>query len=187
MANLQGKRVAVLVTSGVEEVELTRPVEYLCAHGAGVTIISPKREEITDGMTTKSHGCCGDKQKADILIAEAKPEEFDALYIPGGLSPDHLRMAPGAVDFVRAFKDKLIIAICHGPQLLVSADLVRGRTITSWPSLEIDLKNAGAHWVNEPVVVDGNLITARMPDDIPALNEKINDALRHLEQYRRAA
>jgi len=177
----------VLVTSGVEEIELTKPVEFLRSHGAQVTIITPKRQELEEGIHALNGIHCGGTHRADAVLSDVRPQEFDALFIPGGISPDHLRLESGTTDFVKQFADKPLVALCHGPQLLVSADMVRGRTITSWPSLEIDMKNAGAKWVNEEVVVDGNLITSRMPKDIDALDRKMEEALTHPEQYRRKA
>lgn len=177
MASLDGKRIAVLVTSGVEQTELTDPVDFFRRHGATVTIITPKPEELRDGVKSLKHDLCGDTLKANALLSEMNPENFDALYIPGGFSPDHLRLAPGAVDFVKAFAHKPLFALCHGPQLLVNAGLVKGVTLTSWPSLEIDLKNAGANWVNQTVAQDGHLITSRMPSDIPAFCAKIEQML----------
>jgi len=186
-SNLQGKRVAVLVTSGVEEVELVRPVNYLRDHGATAVIITPLPEEMSNVIRSMNGNASGNSLYADKLLKDVKPDDFDALFIPGGFSPDHLRLAPGAVDFVKAFADKMIFAICHGPQLLISANLVKGRKITSWPALEIDMKNAGADWVNQPVVVDGNMITSRMPADIPEFVQKIEQALGNPEQFQRKA
>lgn len=179
MHHLTGKHVAVLVTSGVEEVEFTEPVEFLRSNGATVVIVTPDREELQQGVRARRGANPGATLKADEYLANVDPGDFDALFIPGGQSPDRLRTAPGTIEFVQAFAkaNKPIFALCHGPQLLISADLVRGKTLTSWPSLEVDLKNAGAKWVNEEVVVDGNLITSRKPEDIPALTEKMNDIL----------
>jgi protease I len=187
MMELSGKRVAVLVTSGVEEVELTQPVQFLREHGAEVTIITPKQDELLQGIKTLKHDLCGNTVMPDALLSDVSVNDFDALLIPGGLSPDHLRLAPGAAEFAKAFGEKLIFAICHGPQLLVNADLVQGRTLTSWPAIAVDLNNAGAHWVDQQVCVDGNLITSRMPADIPAFDNTILDALVHPEQFRKAA
>lgn len=175
--DLKDIKIAVLVTSGVEEVELTKPVDFLRSKGADVTVIVPKQEELDEGIKTMNNDLPGGTQKADALLKNVKPDRFDAILIPGGFSPDHLRLASGAVDFVKAFADKPIFALCHGPQLLVSAGLVKGKTITSWPSLEIDMKNAGATWVDKEVVVDGNITTSRKPDDIPAFNEQILEIL----------
>ncbi|HEX2948246.1 MAG TPA: type 1 glutamine amidotransferase domain-containing protein [Armatimonadota bacterium] len=187
MADLSGKRIAVLVTSGVEEVELTKPVDFLRSHGALVTVITPKKQELQEGIRTLNNDSCGTTQRAEAFLSDVNPDDFDAIFIPGGFSPDHLRLAPGTVDFVKAFADKLIFAICHGPQIMVSANLVKGRTITSWPALEIDLKNAGANWVNEEVVTDGNITTSRKPGDIPAFNHRMEDVLTHPTQFQRKA
>ncbi|HEY3376630.1 MAG TPA: type 1 glutamine amidotransferase domain-containing protein [Armatimonadota bacterium] len=187
MADYTGKRVAVLVTSGVEEVELTRPVGFLCALGATVTVITPSPDEYYNVIHSTTGIYPGTSLYADALLSEVKPDDFDALYIPGGTSPDHLRLYPEAVAFVKAFRDKPIFALCHGPQMLVSAELVSGRTITSWPSLEVDIKNAGATWVDRDVVVDGNLVTSRKPVDIPNFNIQIAKVLEHPEQFRRKA
>ncbi len=179
MHHLTGKRVAVLVTSGVEEVELTEPVEFLRSHGATAVTITPDREELQRGIKAHRGLDPGATVKADEYLGNVDPNDFDALFIPGGQSPDRLRLAPGAVEFVQALAkaNKPIFALCHGPQLLISADLARGKTLTSWPSLEVDLRNAGAKWVNEEVVVDGNLITSRKPEDIPALTRKMEEIL----------
>lgn len=187
MADLSEKCIAVLVTSGVEKVALTKPVNFLRSHGALVTVITPKKQEFQEGIRTLNNDSCGTTQRAEAFIFDVNPDDFDALFIHGGFSPDHLRLALGAIDFVKAFADKLIFAIWHGPQIMVSANHVKGRTITSWPALEIDLKNAGANWVNEEVVTDGNITTSRMPSDIPAFNHRMEEVLTHLSQYQRKA
>ena len=182
MADLSGTKIAVLVTDGVEEVELTKPVDYLSSKGAEVTIVTPNREELKSGIKSKNMGEMGATLKADKVLADVSPTDFDALYIPGGYSPDHLRLYPQAIEFVKAFADKPIFALCHGPQVLISADLVDGCTLTSWPSVRVDLENAGATWVDQEVVVDGDLITSRKPDDIPAFNKKIEEFLAEVLQ-----
>ncbi len=169
---LNGKKVAILVTDGFEQVEMTKPREALQEAGAEVKIVSPKSGQI-QGV---NHDEKGDKFDVDLKLADAKPDDFDALLLPGGLmNPDELRQNDDALVFARHFFDagKPVAAICHGPQILISADLVRGRTMTSWPALEVDMKNAGATWVDEEVVVDNGLISSRKPDDIPAFNEKM--------------
>ena len=169
---ISGCRVAVLATDGVEQVELTKPSEALRQAGAKVTVVSPKSGDI-QGM---NHEEKGDKLKVDMMLDEAKPEDFDALVLPGGVAnPDNLRTVPQAVQFVRHFKDakKPIAAICHGPWTLIEVDAVRGKTMTSWPSLKTDLQNAGASWVDEQVVTDGLLVTSRKPNDIPAFNKAV--------------
>ncbi len=174
--NLQGKRVAILATDGFEQVELTEPKKNLEAVGAKVTVLSLKAGEIKGW----DHTDWGKSVTVDGLVNDAKPDQFDALVLPGGvMNPDALRMDSSAVTFVRTFVEsgKPVAAICHAPWLLIEADVVFGKTITSWTSLRTDLKNAGAHWVDEPVIVDGNLITSRKPDDIPAFSQAIAEAL----------
>ena len=129
----------------------------------------------------------GETQRADSVLGDVAADDFDALYIPGGHSPDRLRLAPGAIDFVKAFADKPLFALCHGPQLLISAGLVCDRTLTSWPSIAVDLCNAGANWVDREVVIDNNLITSRNPHDIPAFNAAIEKMLTHPEEMGKAA
>jgi protease I len=173
---LQGKRIAVLATDGFEQSELLEPKKNLEDAGAKVTVLSLKGGEIK-GWDKKEWG---ESVTVDGLVKEAKPDGFDALVLPGGqMNPDVLRLDSAAVTFVRTFVDsgKPVAAICHGPWMLVESDVVRGKTVTSWPSLRTDLKNAGAHWVDEPVIVDGNLITSRKPEDIPAFSQAIVEAL----------
>ena len=173
---LQGKRVAILATDGFEQVELTEPKKNLEKEGARVTVLSLKPGEIKGW----NHTDWGDKVKVDGLVADADPASFDALVLPGGqINPDKLRMDKQAVSFVKRFAEsgKPTAAICHGPWMLIEAGVVKGRKATSWPSVSTDLKNAGAQWEDSQVVVDGNLITSRKPDDIPAFSEKIIEAL----------
>jgi protease I len=172
----KSQRIAVLATDGFEQSELLEPVRALREAGALVQIIAPRSGEI-QGM---KHAEKGVVAQVDLTLAEAKAEDFDALVLPGGVAnPDELRTIPAAVAFVKHFVQagKPIAAICHGPWTLVEAEGVRGRTVTSWPSLRTDLKNAGAHWVDREVVVDGNLITSRKPDDLPAFNRELLDLL----------
>jgi protease I len=167
MADLKGRKVAVLATDGVEQVELTEPVKALKQAGAQVTIVSPTGGDI-QGM---NHDEKGDTIGTDKALDDARPDAFDALVLPGGVAnPDKLRTMPKAVAFVRHFFDagKPVASICHGPWTMVEADVVRGKRMTSWPSLKTDLKNAGANWVDEQVVRDGLLVTSRKPDDLPA-------------------
>ena len=174
--NLQGKRVAILATNGFEQSELLEPKKNLEDAGATVTVLSLKTGEIKGW----NHTDWGKSVKVDGLVKDAKPDQFDALVLPGGqMNPDVLRTDSSAVTFVRTFVDsgKTVAAICHAPWLLIESDVVRGKTMTSWPSVRTDLKNAGAHWVDEPVIVDGNLITSRKPDDIPAFSQAIAEAL----------
>jgi protease I len=169
---LSGKKVAILVADGFEQVEMTKPREALENAGAETKIISPKAGHI-QGM---QHADKGEKFDVDLTLQDAQPEEFDALMIPGGLmNPDQLRSTPEALEFVRHFFDegKPVAAICHAPWVLIDAGVVRGRTLTSWPAIKTDVRNAGGNWINEEVVVDNGLVTSRKPDDIPAFNEKM--------------
>jgi protease I len=169
---LKGKKVAILATDGFEQVELTEPRKALDEAGATTQVIAPKPGEIK-GWNLKEWG---EKVRVDRTLEQAKAQDYDALILPGGvMNPDHLRMEPKAVAFVKAFAEsgKPVAAICHGAWTLVEAGVVKGKKLTSWPSLKTDLKNAGANWVDEQVVVDGNFITSRKPDDIPAFNMKV--------------
>ena len=170
--NLKGKRVAILATDGFEQVELTEPKKALEQAGAITEVISPKSGEIR-GWKSKDWG---DSVKVDKTLTNANPSDYDALVLPGGVAnPDNLRMDEKAVRFVKDFAQsgKPVAAICHGPWTLVEAGVVKGHTLTSWPSLKTDLKNAGANWVDKEVVMDGNFITSRKPDDLPAFNKKV--------------
>ncbi len=181
MADVNGMKVAVLATDGVEQVELTEPVKALKQAGAQVTIVSPKGGSI-QGM---NHDEKGDKLPVDAELASVQPEQFDALLLPGGVAnPDKLRIIERAVAFVRHFVQagKPIAAICHGPWTLIEAGAVRGKKMTSWPSLKTDLKNAGANWVDEACVADGNLVTSRKPDAIPEFNRRMLDLFRDQAQ-----
>jgi protease I len=169
---LNGRRVAILATDGVEEVEYTQPRQVIEQAGATAELISIKPGQIQAVQHL-------DKSRTfpvDRTVDEADPAAYDALILPGGVAnPDFLRANPRAVAFVRAFVDagKPIGAICHGPWTLVEADVVRGRTLTSWPSLRTDIRNAGGSWVDEPVHVDHGLVTSRKPDDLPQFNAKL--------------
>jgi len=168
---LKGKRVAALVDNGFEQVELTGPKHALEQEGATVDIVSPQASEVRGWQ----HKQWGDTFQVDRTLSKATSGDYDALLLPGGvMNPDNLRMNEQAVNFVREFvrSRKPIAAICHGPWTLIEAEGVRGRKMTSWPSLRTDLRNAGAHWVDEQVVVDNGLVTSRKPDDIPAFNAK---------------
>lgn len=185
MADLSGMKIAVLATDGVEQVELTEPMKALNQAKADVKVIAPKPGEI-QGM---NHHDKGDKLKVDTDLASVKPEQFDAVVLPGGVAnPDQLRAIPEAVAFVRHFvqSNKPIAAICHGPWTLLEAGGARGKTMTSWPSLQTDLRNAGANWVDRDVVVDGRLVTSRKPDDIPAFNREMLQMFERAE-HRQAA
>jgi protease I len=168
---LTGKRIAALVDNGFEQVELVDPKKAFEAAGAKVDVVSPQNGKVK-GWKFKEWG---DDIAVDTRLEEARPDQYDGLFLPGGvMNPDRLRMNPKAVQFVRAFVDanKPIAAICHGPWTLIEAGGVKGRTMTSWPSLHTDLTNAGANWVDETVVVDRGLVTSRKPDDIPAFSRK---------------
>ncbi|MBT9329441.1 type 1 glutamine amidotransferase domain-containing protein [Paracidobacterium acidisoli] len=165
--NLKGKKIAILATDGFEQVELTEPKKALEHAGTTTHVISPKEGKIKGWKSTD----WGDTVKVDKTLDQAGAEDYDMLVLPGGvMNPDHLRMDRKAVDFVKRFAQsgKPVAAICHGPWTLIEAGVVRGKTMTSWPSVQTDLKNAGAHWVDKAVAVDGQFITSRKPDDIPA-------------------
>jgi protease I len=169
---LNGKRVAMLVADGFEQVEMTEPRRALEAAGANVEIVSPRAGRVK-GWENKEWG---DDFEVDVVLSSADVEDYDALVLPGGvLNPDKLRVLPEVRAFVRAFVDggKPIAAICHGPWTLIDAGVVHGKRMTSWPSLQTDLGNAGATWVDQEVVVDGLLVTSRKPDDIPAFNREL--------------
>ena len=168
---LSGKRIAALVDNGFEQVELTEPKKAFEKEGARVDVVSPQNQTVKGWQHTK----WGDEVRVDRQIDSANAADYDGLFLPGGvMNPDHLRMNPRAVSFVREFvaAGKPIAAICHGPWTLVEAGGVKDHRMTSWPSLRTDLKNAGAHWVDEQVVVDNGLVTSRKPDDIPAFSAK---------------
>lgn len=170
--NLKGKKVAILATDGFEQVELTEPRKALDAAGAQTQVVSPKTDKIRGWNFTN----WGDDVKVDVQLDQAQPDDFDALLLPGGvMNPDTLRMNDKAVEFVAAFFDagKPVAAICHGPWTIIEADCADGRRIAAWPSLKTDLRNAGAEWVDEEACVDGNLVSARKPDDIPAFNREM--------------
>lgn len=169
---LKGKRVAILVADGFEQVELTEPRKALDEAGARTQIVSSAAEKVQGWK----HFDKADHFKVDVALDSAAADNFDALLLPGGVAnPDQLRMNPKAVAFVRSFFDagKPVAAICHGPWTLIDAGVVRGRRITSWPSLKNDLTNAGAKWTDEEVVVDQGLVSSRKPQDIPAFNRQM--------------
>ena len=170
--DLNGKRVAILATDGVEQMELTEPRKALDAAGATTIVVSPKEGKLKGWH----HGNWGDDIPVDRALSDANADDFDALLLPGGvMSPDRLRMDKQAVQFVKAFfhAGKPVAAICHAPWLLVEADVVRNRALTSWPSLQTDVRNAGGDWVDREVVTDMGLVTSRRPDDIPAFSQKM--------------
>lgn len=176
-SKLDGVRVAILVTDGFEQSEMEKPRKALDEQGAETKLVSPvSKPKAWSGKDW------GSKFTADVALDGATPGDFDALVLPGGvINPDALRMTPKAVAFVKAFFDagKPVAAICHGPWMVLEAGGAKGKRITSWPSLKTDLKNAGAEWVDEEVVVDGNLVTSRKPDDIPAFNREIISLFAH--------
>jgi protease I len=171
---LNGKRVAFLATDGVEQVELTEPWDGVQGAGAACELVSLENGTI-QGF---DHHDKGRTFQVDRTVEEADPSDYDGLVLPGGvINPDLLRMNEDAVRFVRAFVDqgKPVAAICHGPWTLVEADVVRGRTVTSWPSVKTDIRNAGGTWVDEQVCRDGTLVTSRKPDDLPAFTKTAID------------
>ncbi len=172
-AALAGRRVAILVENDFEDTELTGPRDALRAAGATVVIVGPTAN--TDFKGKK----LGTIVTSELSAGAAKPKDFDAVVIPGGYAPDKMRMRHAMVDFTRDMYEagKPVAAICHAPSLLISANAVRGKTLTCWPSIAIDVKNAGGMYVDKPVVEDGNLITSRKPDDIPFFNDAIIRAL----------
>jgi protease I len=170
---LEGKRIAILAEEDFEDSELMEPLRAMKDAGARVVVVgsgSKKSYKGKRGSATITADTTADKVKAD---------EFDAVIIPGGYAPDKMRLQQSMIELVRKAHDlgKIIAAVCHGPQLLISADIVRGRRLTSWPSVAVDLKNAGATWVDESVVRDGNIITSRKPADLPRFNKAIIGAL----------
>jgi protease I len=169
---LNGLKVAILVTDGFEQVEMTEPRKALDEAGAETQLVSPKDGQVKAWKFTE----WGDTFPVDIPLDSARPEDFDAILLPGGvINPDKLRTLPEAVAFAKAFFDagKPVASICHGPWTIIEAGAARGRRLTSWPSLKTDLKNAGAEWVDQEVVVDQGLVTSRKPDDIPAFNPEV--------------
>jgi protease I len=176
MANetLKGLKVAILIEDGFEQVEMVEPRKALDQAGAETRIVSPRDKHVRAWKLTN----WGDQFPVDVALDQAKPQEFDALLLPGGvMNPDALRTEPKAVAFAKAFFDagKPVAGICHGPWTIIETGAARGRRIASWPSLKTDLRNAGAEWVDQEVVVDGILVSSRKPDDIPAFNRAMID------------
>jgi protease I len=170
MPDIKGLRIAILATDGFEQVELTEPQKALRDAGATVTVVSPRGTVTKGKIQGMNHAEKGDQISVDADLESVRPEDFDALVLPGGVAnPDYLRVNEQAVSFVKHFGQaaKPIAAICHGPWTLIEAGLVRGHKMTSWPSLQTDLRNAGAEWVDESVVNDNGLVTSRKPDDLP--------------------
>ena len=172
---LDGKKIAILAEEDFEDSELVEPMRAMKNAGA--------RVEIVGGGTQETHtGKRGNATvRIDTTADKVKAKDFDAIIVPGGYAPDKMRLHQSMVDLVKQAHDlgKVIAAICHGPQLLIPADIVRGRRLTSWPSIAVDLRNAGAEWTDSPVVQDGNLITSRRPADLPRFNKTIIESLRH--------
>lgn len=172
MQRLDGKKVAILVADGFEQVELTSPKQALEEAGATTQIVSPKSDKVKGW----DHTQWGEEFPVDVPIDQANPNDYDALLLPGGvMNPDNLRTNKQAVQFVRSFfeQQKPVASICHGPWMLVEADVLKGRKVTSYHSIQTDVKNAGANWVDQEVVVDQGLVTSRNPDDLPAFNRKL--------------
>jgi protease I len=171
--SLKGKRIAILTEQDFEDVELMEPLKAMKEAGAQIFIVG-------SGSQTSYQGKRGKVTiKVDIDADKVRADDFDAIIIPGGYAPDKMRLHQPMIDLVRKAHDlgRVIAAVCHGPQLLISAGIVSGRRLTSWPSVAIDLKNAGAIWVDEPLVKDGNIITSRRPSDLPLFNRAIIQAL----------
>ena len=183
---LQGKRVAMLMTDGVEQIEYTSPRSFLEEQGATVVLLAPKAAgEEVQGF---NHMQPGDRFRVEMNVGDAKPADFDCLVLRGGVAkPDQLRMSKEAIAFISRFgeSDKPIAAICHGPWTLIAADIAKGKRMTSWPTLQQDLRNAGAQWSDEQVVVDGRLVTSRKPDDIPAFDDALLQKLTHAAPARK--
>lgn len=173
---LSGLRIAMLVADGFEESELVKPRQALEQEGAKVDLISPNPKTVKSWKDKN----WGTDFTVDVPLAEANSNDYIGLVLPGGaINPDKLRTIPEAISFIKTFVDenKLVAAICHGPWTLINAQAVKDREVTSWPSLEIDLKNAGAKWIDKEVAIDGNIVTSRKPEDIPAFNKAIIDLL----------
>jgi protease I len=176
MGKLSGKRVAILTENGFEEVELTSPMRALKEAGATVDIVSPQKNKVR----AWDHDHWSVELRVDVPLSEAEVDNYDALVIPGGvLNPDHMRTNPDCVDFAQQFleEQKPVAAICHGPQLLIETGMLRGRNMTSFPSIRTDLENAGVHWADVEVVTDNGLTTSRSPKDLEAFNKRIIDEI----------
>ncbi len=183
---LSGKRIAILATEGFEEVELTEPLKALQQAGAEVHVIAPEAGIKSGQIKGWNKTDWGKSVDVDVTLSEADAGTYDALHLPGGvMNPDHLRQNVDAVAFVKKFfnEDKPVSAICHAPWMLIEADAVEGRRLTSWPSLRTDLLNAGARWVDREVVVDGNLTTSRKPEDLAAFNKQIVEAFAQVAEH----
>ncbi|MCE3236662.1 MAG: yfkM [Vampirovibrio sp.] len=170
--NLKGMKIAILSENGFEQSELMEPKKALEQAGAQTFVVSPQKDKIKGWKMMN----WGDEIPVDVVLTQANPDDYDALLLPGGvINPDKLRMQPEAVRFVQHFlnQKKPIAAICHGPWMLVESGAVKGKTVTSWPSIRTDIINAGGQWVDQEVVVDGNIVTSRKPDDLPAFNKRV--------------
>lgn len=175
--DIKNKKVAILTDNGFEEVELTSPMNALEKAGATVQIISPQKDKVK----AWNHDHWSIELPVDKNIKDARPEDYDMLVLPGGvLNPDQTRTNPDCISFAKAFLEsgKPLAAICHGPQLLIETGMLKGRTMTSYPSVKTDLKNAGVNWVDQEVVVDDGLITSRSPKDLDAFNKKVIEELK---------
>jgi len=186
MTDIKSSRILIIATNGFEQKELEVPRDELRARGARVDVATPDGKQIMGWDRTD----WGRPAKADLKIADAKMEDYNALVIPGGvINPDKLRIDEDAMAVVRAFLDagKVVAAVCHGPWLLVQADALKGRQATSWPSLRKDMENAGAKWLDEKVVVDNGIVTSRKPEDLEAFVAKIAEEIEEGKHYRRQA
>ena len=187
---LKGKHVAILATQGVEEIELTKPKKALEDAGAKVDVVAPRSGIKSGKIKAWDMTDWGDEIKVDVELSAANSGKYDALHLPGGvMDPDNLRTDAETVAFVKSFFNdgKPVAAICHAPWTLIEADAVRGKTVTSWPSLQTDLRNAGAQWVDREVVDDKNLVTSRKPDDIPAFNKAMIELFSRATAHHAAA
>src|SRR5256885_807093 len=183
---LNGVKVAILVTDGFEQDELLRPRKALDEAGAHTQVVSPKEDQVRGWKFTE----WGEQVTVDVTLKDASADGYDALLLPGGvMNPDRLRMEPKAVEFVKSFFNagKPVAAICHGPWTIIEAGAAKGKKIASWPSLKTDLRNAGAEWINEEVVTDGNLVSSRKPDDISAFNRAMIQLFSQAIRARRVA
>jgi len=183
---INGKTVAILVAEGFEQAEMTEPRKALEGAGAKTVLVSPAEDEVQAWKRFDK----ADRFNVDVALDEANPDEFDALLLPGGVAnPDQLRTLPKAVQFVKRFVEsgKPVGVICHGPWTMIEAGVVKGRTMTSWPSLRTDLVNAGARWVDQEVVVDRGVVSSRRPDDIPAFSRKLIEEIGEGRHQRAAA
>lgn len=176
---VRGKKLVMLIEQDFEDVEVTEPLKSFKDAGIKVTIAGPFSQMVYVGKQKKA------KIKADTMADKIIVDEHDGIFIPGGYAPDKMRQFPAMINLVKSFAEagKLVAAICHGPQLLISAGVVKGKRMTSWPSVAVDLQNAGANWVDEPVVKDGNFITSRKPEDIPRFAKAVIEYLETVGAY----